>query len=147
MYLYEMTDEQAATVRKELDSNNTDGIFYTILGSVKEHFYDGDGVWYRFTSEPFSNGLHILGADIDAFEGCIRYKDTWTPYKLRDESGVYFDFYEDICNVQNLIKESVELSKLPETGEPILEIDLNILITTIEYLVEEYLNKKEDTNE
>ena len=141
MNLNEMTEDQANQVRDELNPKNRNGMLYRILAGIDETFGD-DGHWYAIDPE----GLTILSGDLYHFQDCYMDREgiIIPTILVEEDRKEYFNFDKDVCNVYELIRRSVVRETIPEEDEPILVVEAAEVITTIKYMVEEYLNKKEE---
>ncbi len=142
MYLYEMNWKQADTIRWELNLNNAQGTFYKIVGYIKEELGE-DGNQFRLDQ----CDLQQLGSSLDLLKGGITYHDDFVQTVFKEDWNVYFDFDRDVCNIRDLVMQNIRLSTLRETGEPVLTVDIDVIVGVLKYEVFKYLNKKETKND
>lgn len=133
MQLYDMSEECEEEVRNELDLRNKDGIFSRILKEFDEKFEYYD----HFSLNP--DELNILAENLRYFK-----QGNFVSAIHKEVEGVgkviIFDFYTDICNVYELIRDSI-YSKWYQ--QPFLIISKDRIADRLKYLVNQYLIRKE----
>ena len=132
MKMNELTPEQQKLVKEELDIDNKEGVLHQIIQVIENEFGD-EGSWYALDPE----GLRILSESLYKCEDSLLYCDSEIEEK-------YFDFNRDICDVYELIRHNIVRETTPEENEPVLVVNSDEIITTIEYTVDEYLNGREE---
>ena len=139
MYLYEMTEEQATQIRKELSLSNRQGMFHTIVSYIQDEFGRYGG---QFKLEHCY--LQELGSELDTLKTHLMYQDNSVQLAFQEDWVCYFDFEKDICAIRDLILQNMNLYWLPDTGEPVIKINIDVIIGVLKYEVSRYLNKKEE---
>ena len=134
MQIYDMSKEYAEGVRKELNSSNEDGIFSHILKKLNETFKYTD----YFYLDP--NDLKDLAGRLQVFKKGDFVSDVHT-YVEGVGNVVIFDFYTDICNVFELIRDSIDMKFYQQ---PILFINKNRIADRLKELVRQYLTREKE---
>lgn len=142
MYLYEMTEEQAAQIRKELSLSNKQGMFHTIVSYIQDEFGRYGG---KFKLEHCY--LQKLGSELDTLKTHLLYHDKSVQLAFQEDWVCYFDFDKDVCNIRDLILQNISLDWLPDTLELIIKVNIDVIIGVLKYEVFKYLNKKETKND
>lgn len=159
MKFSEFTPEQQETLKEELDPNKPGNL----LTSLIDEIYDTWGECYAIMSEdmidlcknfrhfenysyddgfysPVLDNLEEIQAEEEEYSSQLYLKHT----QLYDEDGdEYFSFYDDVCDVNQAIANTVKLRKNKQRFSPWLEFDIDEAVETIQKAAYDFLHEEE----
>lgn len=134
MQLYDMSQECVDEVKSTLDLEHKGGIYSRILTKIADVFGHND----YYSLNP--NDLEDLATKLRSFESG-EFVPNIRKYVKSIGSIIVFNFYTDVCNVFDVIKDNINY-KLYQ--EPMLIVNTKNIYATLQYRVEQYLNREEE---
>ena len=158
MKMNEFTPEQQETIKKELDPKNPNGLLSKLIDAIEDTWhYDTyiipgelQSLYDNFTKfEQYSWDDGFYSPVVDDWDASVKEEEEYSSQLylknvcLEDEDGdEYFNFYEDVCDVNQAILDTVKLKRNSYTHQPRLVFDINKAIETIEAEVKLFLEEK-----